>query len=616
MGNSGDENKGLSFRAQLVLFGLLLVLIVALPVLFVEVQRPWDALDVLIGQGNAVLAGVKSGMDENDLQRMNEFALRVSPLTDDYDEDALVWTFNMLIMKGKLLSEEGARKVLEESGAGLENYDYAKVQKAFAFWQDQFSSEPGLTAIFGKYKERLIQTRENSRTASFEFKDVYIMVDDGKTFAFLLDGFDWVDSTYPGLEYDVTESHDEYWRAYWQKGPGYDTNPKHYYWKIFPKFDSDKWGAWFTIWLAEKNNEAYNAFSMDFDAARVKKAMQTVGVSIIGISLVLIVIIILVSHKISNLLTVPIKHIIAATEAVIAGDYDHVVPDVGGRDFKKPIATMNHMIRDLKERFNMKQTLEKLLSKELAEQVAKHGLVLGGQKVNITNVFTDFAGFSTITQGMNPEETVGMLNEYFTDLIPIIKKWGGLPDKYIGDAIVAIFGAPIYLENHAEHAVGCAIEMQRVMRRINEQRIKQGKLTLEMRIGLNSGDVIAGAMGSDMKLEYTTIGETTNLANRMESMCEIGHVLMAEATYYKIKHIFFKGIHVSPDPQFLKVKGYDLPVPAHSVYVADIKISKNAAATSIRDFYLIEKVDRRLPSKPEDLDPDHPERFTQTVIIA
>lgn len=276
---------------------------------------------------------------------------------------------------------------------------------------------------------------------------------------------------------------------------------------------------------------------------------------------------------------------------------------------------MNLMIQGLKERFNMKQILERLLSPELAEKAAQHGLTLRGRRVNITNIVADFAGFSIITRAMDPDQALTMLNGYFSELIPIIKKWGGLPDKYIGDAIVAVFGAPIFLENHAEKAVGCAIEMQRAMRRINEERTKQGEQTLEMRIGLNSGNVIAGVMGSDTKIEYTTIGETTNLANQMEATCEIGHVLIAEATYYHIKHIFFKGVHVSPEPQFLKVKGFDVPVPSHGVYVADIKITKNDAAADGKDFDIIEKVNRRLPLKPEDQDPDHPERFTQTVII-
>jgi hypothetical protein len=152
MENSLDDNKGLSFRAQLVLFGLSLVLIISLPVLSVELQRPWHALDILIKQGNAVLAGVESGMDGNELRRMNDFALRVSSATNGYDEDCLIWSFNMLIMKDQLSSEKAIRKALAEQGEDLKNFDYGKVQKAFAFWQGQFSSDPGLKEIFRKYQ--------------------------------------------------------------------------------------------------------------------------------------------------------------------------------------------------------------------------------------------------------------------------------------------------------------------------------------------------------------------------------------------------------------------------------------------------------------------------------
>ena len=211
--------------------------------------------------------------------------------------------------------------------------------------------------------------------------------------------------------------------------------------------------------------------------------------------------------------------------------------------------------------------------------------MLGGVVANVTVVFTDFAGFSTLTRHMKATEVVEALNAYFVELVPIVRKWGGFPDKYIGDAIVAIFGAPVRLDNHAERAIRCAIEMQRRMREVNERRLAEGKVVFEMRIGLNTGDVVVGAIGCNEKLEYTSIGESTNLANRMESICPIGHVMVADGCRQRVVGEVFKGVTLA-DPQELTVKGYPEPVKAWALYVTDLDISKNMKAEGPDTFYI------------------------------
>lgn len=579
--------KGITFRARLALFGALLVALVALPALIVDVQRPWDALDSLIKQGNAVIAGVEAASPADDLARMNRFALQASDDADEPLEDPLIWSFNLLLDSDTLPTAAEFMKMA--AAAGIKEYNYDELVAASSYWRGKFAAEPGLLDLFRHYKRLLREARKNALAGGFDYKDLYIMVDDGKTFAFVIDGSDFSESTYPGLTYDVSDI--PYFRGYLQTGPGYYNDPRHSQYGVLPKFSTDAWGTWFSTWYAVKNGAVYNSFAMDFSADKVKATMWKVGSTILVIAVLEAMILLFLTSRLTRSISEPIIHLLDATKAVIIGNYDHTLPEVKSREFSQAFTVFNQMIHGLKERFNLMQTLERLLSKELAEQVAKHGLVLGGQKVEITNIFTDFAGFSTITRHMAPEETVGMLNEYFSTLIPIIKKWGGLPDKYIGDAIVAIFGAPVPLESHAENAVSCAIEMQLCMRKLNEDRRREGKVTLEMRIGLNSGDVIAGAMGSDMKLEYTTIGETTNLANRMESMAQIGHVLMSGQTFEKVKHIFFEGVHISAEPQFFKVKGYLQPVAAYNIFVADLEIAKNETEDAL-NFYRITPVNR------------------------
>lgn len=178
-------------------------------------------------------------------------------------------------------------------------------------------------------------------------------------------------------------------------------------------------------------------------------------------------------------------------------------------------------------------------------------------------MFTDFAGFSTISQGLESSEVASVLNFYFSELIPIIKKHGGFPDKFIGDAIVAIFGAPVRFEDHAVRAVECAVELQNKIREINDRRRQAGDVIFEMRLGLNSGPVLVGAIGCDLKLEYTSIGETTNLANRMESNCKIGHIMISENTHVRITDHAFPEVYLSQTPEQEIVKGYEKPVETY-----------------------------------------------------
>ncbi|HDQ23017.1 MAG TPA: adenylate/guanylate cyclase domain-containing protein [Candidatus Uhrbacteria bacterium] len=591
--------KSYSFRGQLMLLCFLLVIMMAVPVMVFEIQRPWQALNQLITQSKMVVSNLQEKFDPEELAKINNFAAKITDYPNQNEPQYLTWAFGLLLEDDMLPSEENIRQILAENEIDINDFDYDQLKKAFRFWQKQFFNEPGLIFIFRKYKKEISGLVESVNATGFSIDDTYVMADNGQDLYFILDGSAWHDSTYPGQKYDVIANDCPYFRAYLQKGPGFDHDPTHHIWGILPKFNTDQWGTWFSVWLAQKNHDNYNVFALDLDAQSVKDMMLIISGSIMIIAIIIILAVIIASVKLSNYFAKPIQDLVSGTEAVSQGDFNFRVPISGNMEFTKLINFFNQMVVSLKERLNMKQTLEKLLSEELAEQVAKHGLVLGGQKAEVTILFTDFAGFTPNTRNMPPEEVVKLLNEYFSELIPIIKKWGGLPDKYIGDSIIAIFGAPVRLENHAENAVCAAIEMQLKIRQINDWRKKNNQQILEMRVGLNSGQVIAGAIGSDLKLEYTAIGETTNLANRMESMAAIGHILIAENTYQLIKRIFFEGISID-FAKGLKFKGYDMPVAAYNLYIHNTDISKKEEFAGTNDYYHYSEADHGLKTK-EDL---------------
>jgi len=289
----------ISYRTQLILFGVFLVFVVAIPVLYVELRRPWDTLDQLIAKGKIVIVQVKSSVAPEDLQKLNDFAFHIDEVADPAQEDYLIWTFNIFLMEGNLLPEEDMKKILEENEYEGE-FNYDKVKKAYDFWREQFSKSPEMVELFKKLKETLVNARESAHEAQFDFTDVYIMADNGDKLVFLLDSLEWYEGSYPGLEFDVVENDCEYFRGYLKNGPGFDTDPKHYLYHIFPKFSTDKWGTWFSVWLGVKNDGTYNNFSLDFDAGSVKKLMWKIGNFIFGISLVILLAIIVITSRLSD----------------------------------------------------------------------------------------------------------------------------------------------------------------------------------------------------------------------------------------------------------------------------------------------------------------------------
>ncbi|CAN2042539.1 adenylate cyclase [Candidatus Magnetomoraceae bacterium gMMP-15] len=603
------------FRTKLIYFAALLMGLISVIVIPLELYRPIGELIQLIEKAKNLVGGSEASFNISELTKMNRFALNsiVNFDCNVYDKRDRIYyavSFNMILMEGDILSENEVKNKLIDFE---EKFEYNKLLTASYYWKTRFSADPGIFDIFKKYKFILMEVKKNALAAGFELSDFMIMIDTGKkegffehNIAYVLNSSPWYEEpVYSGEPYEIT-SDNEFWRKSALIGEeGYGNNPvsssQNWY---MPHFDVDEWGSWFSVWITKKNHDIYNIFSIDFNAKSVKKLMLVVASFVASVIFILTIIVIFVVRGLSERVTRPITELSKGAEEVANGNYNYVVPTLKEDEFGELTRQFNKMTHGQKQRFNLMETLQKFLSKELAEMVAESGLTkLIGKQAEATIMFTDFAGFSTITQKMKAQDIVKTLNFYFNELIGILKKYGGFPDKYIGDAIVAFFGAPVPMNDHAERAVACAIEMQWKMREINEKRRKEGKTVFEMRIGLNSGEVIAGAIGCDMKLEYTSIGETTNLANRMESICKIGHVMMAEGTYSLIKDIFFKGVNISALPQREQVKGYSNPVATYGVYVTDLWIEKNKDAKNpIKNFYTYKHINRNLKYRSQDVE--------------
>ena len=179
----------------------------------------------------------------------------------------------------------------------------------------------------------------------------------------------------------------------------------------------------------------------------------------------------------------------------------------------------------------VRSNFERYFAPNVAAEIAQHqaAIKLGGERRPITVLFSDIRGFTTLSEGMTPEEIAALLSDYFTEMVEIVFEYGGTLDKFIGDAMMALWGAPIAHEDDPDRALQAAIAMQRAVGTLNERWRAAGRPTLGVGIGINYGEVFAGNIGSHRRLEYTVIGDAVNIAARLCSRAEAGEVLVSEA---------------------------------------------------------------------------------------
>lgn len=203
-----------------------------------------------------------------------------------------------------------------------------------------------------------------------------------------------------------------------------------------------------------------------------------------------------------------------------------------------------------------KEQLSKYLSKELTDAVLEHPEMfqLGGTRRNATILFSDIRNFTPLAENTEPEQVVQLLNEYFTEMVSIVFRYGGTLDKFLGDGLMAVFGAPFDLEDQELRAILVAIEMVDAVSSFNERHKleERGLPRLNIGVGIASGPIVAGNIGSPERMEYTAIGDTVNFAARLESLNKaLGtSIIVSEATHA----VLDPGLNFRPLPP-LKVKG-------------------------------------------------------------
>jgi adenylate cyclase len=244
--------------------------------------------------------------------------------------------------------------------------------------------------------------------------------------------------------------------------------------------------------------------------------------------------VILLSRRASH----PLRELQQAVLRIGKGDLETQVAVRSKDEFGAVAEAINSMVVGLRERDRVKQTFAHYVSQQVMDSLLKSGqeIKLHGHRRRISVLFSDIRGFSTISERLPPEKVVQILNEYFEQMVEVIFRNGGTLDKFLGDGLMVIFGAPEDDEYQEQRALRTAIEMQRELGILAKKWESEG-VQLRIGIGINSGPAIVGNIGSSRRMEYTAIGDTVNLASRLESVTKdlgVG-ILISEYTYNALR---------------------------------------------------------------------------------
>ena len=237
-----------------------------------------------------------------------------------------------------------------------------------------------------------------------------------------------------------------------------------------------------------------------------------------------------------------------------------VLPLVGSDDGR--LGTMIVM-EDISGEKRVRATMARYMDPALADQLVRRDQeILGGKSVEATVLFSDVRSFTTLAEELGPQATVTMLNDYFTIMVECIQEHGGMLDKFIGDAIMAAFGLPVAHDDDVDRAVQAAIAMISSLFEWNVHRALDGRQPIDRGIGLNTGMVVAGNIGSPKRMDFTMIGDGVNLASRLESACKqySARILISEHTFARLK-----GVYRTREVDHVVVKGKTEPVAVYEV---------------------------------------------------
>lgn len=317
------------------------------------------------------------------------------------------------------------------------------------------------------------------------------------------------------------------------------------------------------IFLLTPLNQA--TYTNRFLSSLNENIIDTISLSLMSAALFSFAIAMLLLSNISKKITGPIATLSTAAEALGKGRYENLVlPEIDHR--KDEVASLassfKGMVSALKEREKIQGLLNKVVSKEISQKILEQNVELSGEEKVVTLMFSDIRNFTHLAEELPPHSLIEILNAYMTRMCRIIDETHGVVDKFIGDAIMTLYGAPIALDFHAVQAISASLAMKEDLIQWNKERKSQSLTIFEIGIGIHTGLVYTGNMGAENRLNYTAIGANVNQASRLCSIAKPMQILISEDTF-KSPGVAEKFTVQKLDPVFLK--GIERPVEIYEV---------------------------------------------------
>lgn len=319
-------------------------------------------------------------------------------------------------------------------------------------------------------------------------------------------------------------------------------NYKHPY--VEPNFVADQLGLWLSSYapVINKEGKIVGILGIDINAKDIHTKIQQLIkfgiwglISAVGLSLI-------IAHFLSKRVTESLDHITEVVQEIGSGNLDVKAELDTNDEFEVLCDQVNSMCKGLRERERLKMSFASYVSTHIMEKIIHSDtpLKLEGERRKVTLLFSDIRQFTKLAENLAPEQVVQLLNEYFERMIEVIFAHSGTLDKFIGDGIMAEFGAPLDDEAQEEHAIRAAIEMQNELNVLSSRWEKENKPRIEMGIGIHTGEAVVGNIGSEKRIEYTAIGDAVNVASRLEQATKIlkAPILLSETTYLGAKDKF------------------------------------------------------------------------------
>jgi class 3 adenylate cyclase len=259
----------------------------------------------------------------------------------------------------------------------------------------------------------------------------------------------------------------------------------------------------------------------------------------IGLTVVLVLCLVAATHAAVGLRR-PLDRLLGFVHAVQGGDLTRRLGLSGRDEIGRLAIALNGMVEGLQERERVKEVFGRYVTTQVSQEILKGEINLGGQRRRITMLFSDIRDFTAMSESMSPEQVVGFLNEYFTEMVDAVFDQQGVLDKFIGDGMMALFGSLDEAPDHPRRAVRAALRMKALVAKINGERGVLGQAAIAIGIGIHTDDVIVGNIGSRKRLEYTAIGDGVNTCSRVEALNkEFGTtILITESTFGEVADEF------------------------------------------------------------------------------